>query len=735
MADDELRDNPEGPRRRTYTPPPEDAVFTGSFPIIDDVQEDPAPIKPAPIEPVSPAPAPSAAIAPPVRASLSDAEILQKFSQEGAGTTAEMITELEAQVTLREEEEEAFEMWANLTRATRGSDAPAIIARERAIFDGLTPPAVIEVEVSPDDSDSDEMGDDVPAPVAAAEDLVDPASELTDPQPEIDGDEPAVTDEPAEVESVVVDDAPTDDDEPEESREAEREAEGDDAEQPGESDDQWPLAQSDSSPVAEPEAPRPAVVRAPLVDRIGLEPTPENHKTLTRVGMFWLWWATLTPVVGIVAGAFLVSRGLGVVETVVALGASALISGLVIAAAAFAGARTSLSTAHTSQVTFGRLGAIAPSALLVIIRVALLAVLILAAESLVTRVVVLAQWWPLELWILRAVVAGVVGALVVTLGILGGRILRIALYASAALSALALTGFIVLTAPTIQVSDIEPWSSSGLTVVALGSLALVGFLILFGHTGGDLARYSSGAIGGSGARSVSVLSGLVAVVPTLLFVTYVAWVASATPRLAITLVTDPAGSLAGLLPMWFPAPVLLGLVVPLVVLAALSLFSGGLAVLSAGVAVPRMVGTAVVAALAFAGAGVALWFDHRISQYFPDVVYLVGVVLAAWAGAYATDIALGHKHLGDVSAGRVPRVRIAPLAGLVVAVALGWGLVVSSVGWLSWLGYVFPLLDMAGLIDLRSAQPGILVALIFSAIVAAVAALARRSATAEVVDG
>ena len=145
MVDEErdvAEDDYEGPRRKTYTPPDADAVYTGALPIID---EDIPPV-PSPVPPVS---APRAPTDPPVRTSLSDAEILSKFSSGTAGSTEDMMAELEKQVSLREEEEEAFEMWANLTRATRGEDADAIIARERIIFDGGTPEPEPELEPEP----------------------------------------------------------------------------------------------------------------------------------------------------------------------------------------------------------------------------------------------------------------------------------------------------------------------------------------------------------------------------------------------------------------------------------------------------------------------------------------------------------------------------------------------------------------------------------------------------------
>ena len=100
MVENQEPEDTEGPRRKTFTPPAEGASFTGSLPVMGDTDESGAPV--APIAPVNPAP--TAAMAPPVRRSLSDEEILAKFRSESAGSTAEMMNELEAQVTLREEE-------------------------------------------------------------------------------------------------------------------------------------------------------------------------------------------------------------------------------------------------------------------------------------------------------------------------------------------------------------------------------------------------------------------------------------------------------------------------------------------------------------------------------------------------------------------------------------------------------------------------------------------------------
>jgi hypothetical protein len=139
---------PEGPRRRTYEPPSEEAVFTGSFPVIEDATEP---------ESTTPLTIPE----PPVRTSLPEAAILEQFRDGSAGGTTDMMAELERQVFLKEEEEEAFTSWAQIVRNLRGAEAEPYIARQRIIFDGGDP-SVLEEEELPeqltDENDSVRCG-------------------------------------------------------------------------------------------------------------------------------------------------------------------------------------------------------------------------------------------------------------------------------------------------------------------------------------------------------------------------------------------------------------------------------------------------------------------------------------------------------------------------------------------------------------------------------------------------
>ena len=128
MTDEPLDDEvPEGPRRKTFEPLSDDVVFTGAIPVVDDAPDD------------APADEPASIPDPPVRTSLAESAILEKFGDPHAGSTADLMAELEQQVALKEQEEQAFADWENTVRHVLGDEAESLIARERIIFDGGDP--------------------------------------------------------------------------------------------------------------------------------------------------------------------------------------------------------------------------------------------------------------------------------------------------------------------------------------------------------------------------------------------------------------------------------------------------------------------------------------------------------------------------------------------------------------------------------------------------------------------
>jgi len=697
-------DGVEGPRRKTFSPPDPDTVFTGSFPVIDSESENTPDFSPAaPTPPV--AAQPRAATDAPVRKSLSDLEIVIRFDGGEARSTGDRIVELERQVALRQEEEESFEMWANIVRATRGSEAEQIIRRERIIFDGGDPEPELEDE---SDDDAVETEQTLIPPVSASdvEDLVEEPEYEADP---VEISLEPVLEEPAAEEATLEEAIP---DEPvvlpagDEDLAALVATQKDVVEEQGVDGpvDQWPLKQKTE----------PAEVL--------LEDASDSERVVSKTditaGLFWMYLASLVPVLGIMAGAFLVFRGLGVFESLAAVGFAGLIAGLVVAAGASLARRAKQSTLVSARHTFGVVGNAIPSGILLVVRVALLAVIVLLAVSLVTRVVERAGLWPYELWIAQVGTAVLVATGVMVLGIWGGRVLRVALWVSAALGFVGVVLLVVVQAPSLSVVT-PSWSADPLVVVGAASLVLSGFLVLFGVTGGDLRDLRVG----NGRSQPAVVAALGTSLPFAAVMMMAVWVSVSTPGLSVSLLTDPVGVLTEGAPSWYLTPVFLLLVLPLIVFGSWVLFSNGRGVEAVGIPFPRAINTAAVGVLSLAGVAAVLVFGVDVAKYVPAVLLSAGVIFAAWAGAFAIDSVMSRGSLADA----VPTWRVAPLAGMVVASGVGLGLVSSTVNGFGWQGYLLPLLESAGLIDISPAAPGVLVALVLSALVTLIASLGARA--------
>ena len=85
------------------------------------------------------------------------------------------------------------------------------------------------------------------------------------------------------------------------------------------------------------------------------------------------------------------------------------------------------------------------------------------------------------------------------------------------------------------------------------------------------------------------------------------------------------------------------------------------------------------------------------------------------------------------SGGIYPAVRVVNLVALLVITAVGYGLTTATVSWLSWQGYVFPLLGFTTDSDLATSDLGVLAALLLGLlvpIVAGIPAIRRQESTA-----
>jgi NCS1 family nucleobase:cation symporter-1 len=177
--------------------------------------------------------------------------------------------------------------------------------------------------------------------------------------------------------------------------------------------------------------------------------------------------------------------------------------------------------------------------------------------------------------------------------------------------------------------------------------------------------------------------------------------AGSSPKLADAIALDPIGALTTILPTWFLVPFAITAVLGLVGGAVLDIYSSGLALLSAGLPIPRYLAAGVDGVIMVAGTIYVVFFTDNFLAQFQGFLITLGVPVAAWCGVMIADIALRRGDYAEADlfdpAGRYGDVRVLPLALVAAGAAVGWGLVTNgAAGWLDWQGYLLGPLGLGG---------------------------------------
>jgi purine-cytosine permease-like protein len=214
--------------------------------------------------------------------------------------------------------------------------------------------------------------------------------------------------------------------------------------------------------------------------------------------------------------------------------------------------------------------------------------------------------------------------------------------------------------------------------------------------------------------------------------------AGSSPDLAAAIASDPVGAIAMTLPVWFLVPFALVAVLGLVGGAALDIYSSGLALLAAGLRVPRAAAAFIDGVIMIAGTVYVVFVAGDFLREFMGFLITLGVPVAAWCGVILADLALrrtdyDHNDLYR-PAGRYGDVQVLPLVLVIVATLLGWGLVTNAgAEWLQWQGYLLgPFGGRQG--DWAGANLGVLVALAVPFFATLAADVARRPAAEPVLQ-
>jgi len=433
------------------------------------------------------------------------------------------------------------------------------------------------------------------------------------------------------------------------------------------------------------------------VETNGLDVIDDAERRGRPRQLFWPWFGANVSVLGLSYGSFTLGFGISFGQALVAGVVGILFSFLLCGFIAIAGKRGSAPTMLLSRAAFGVRGNRLPSAISWLLTVGWETVLA-ALATLATSTVFERLGWgggtPT-----KVVALVVVAALTVAAGVLGfDAIMRLQTWITWITGVLTVV-YVVLVAGDVHWEAVSalPSGSAQQWVGALVFL-MTGFGLGWVNAAADYSRYLPRS---SSSRGVVGWTTFGASVAPLVLLVFGLLLAGSSPDLNKAIAADPIGALTTLLPLWFLVPFAIVAVLGLVGGAVLDIYSSGLALLSAGLRVPRPVAALVDGVIMVLGTIYIVFFGGEFLGQFQGFLVTLGVPVAAWCGVMLADVLLRRRDYAERElfdpAGRYGDVRVGPIALVLVATALGWGLVTNtSADWLKWQGYLLEPLGLGG---------------------------------------
>ncbi|MBM7801795.1 purine-cytosine permease-like protein [Curtobacterium luteum] len=463
-----------------------------------------------------------------------------------------------------------------------------------------------------------------------------------------------------------------------------------------------------------PPAPDPRGPELRTVERQGTDVIAEADRKGTPRGLFWPWFAANVSVLGIAYGAFVLGFGISFWQATVVAVIGVVFSFLLCGVVAIAGKRGSAPTMVLSRAAFGVRGNRLPSFLSWVLTVGwetALAALAVLATSTVFREL----GWD-DGVVTKLVALVVVAALVVGAGIAGfDVVMRLQTWITVVTAVLTVV-YVVLAVPSIDFAAIAALPSGSAQQV-IGALVLVmtGFGLGWVNAAADYSRYLPRTSSTRGVVGWTTFGGALA--PALLVV-FGVLLAGSSKDLNAAINADPIGALTTILPIWFLVPFAIVAILGIVGGAVMDIYSSGLALLSAGVRIPRPVAAGVDGVVMVIGAVSVVFFAPDFIGPFQAFLITLGVPIAAWAGVFVADVLLRRRDYAETELedrhGRYGDVRWVAIALVAVGTVLGWGLVtLSGPSWLAWQGYLLGPFGLGGRDGAWAyANLGVLVALV-----------------------
>jgi NCS1 family nucleobase:cation symporter-1 len=246
----------------------------------------------------------------------------------------------------------------------------------------------------------------------------------------------------------------------------------------------------------------------------------------------------------------------------------------------------------------------------------------------------------------------VVGALTVVGGVMGfDLIMRLQTVITVVTGVLTIV-YIALVADHIHWSTVSA-VPAGSAQEFIGALVfmMTGFGLGWVNAAADYSRYLPRSSSGRGVIGWTTFGASVA--PLLLLV-FGLLLAGSSSTLNKAIAADPIGALTTILPTWFLVPFAVVAVLGLVGGAVLDIYSSGLALLSAGLRVPRYLAALVDGVLMIAGSVYIVFFADDFLGQFMGFLTTLGVPIAAWCGIMLADLALRRRDYDEPTSSARP---------------------------------------------------------------------------------
>ena len=441
----------------------------------------------------------------------------------------------------------------------------------------------------------------------------------------------------------------------------------------------------------------PAAAAGTGIELIGIEVVPESRRSGRPRSLFWPWFASNISVLGISYGAFTLAFGVSFAQAAIAGVVGIVVSFALCGVIALAGKRGSAPTMVLSRAAFGVRGNRLTAALSWLLTVGWETVLVVLA-TLATATVFTRLGWGGGTGT-KVVALIVVSAVTVLAGVAGFAVVMRLQAVITVVTAVLTVVYLVLAAGHIHWPTVSALPAGSAQQV-LGALVflMTGFGLGWVNAAADYSRYLPRNASGLGVFGWTTFGAALGPVVLLIFGLLLA---GSSTTLSAAIGADPIGALTTILPTWFLVPFAIAAVLGLIGGAVLDIYSSGLALLTAGVRIPRYLAAGVDGVIMVAGTVYVVFFGSSFIGAFQGFLITLGVPIAAWCGVMVADVALRRRDYAESELfdprGRYGNVRPLPLTLVLVGTAIGWGLVTNTyAGWLDWQGYLLGPLGLGG---------------------------------------